>query len=106
MMSRSAVAAPAQSISELRAIICCAEHCPKDAPRVPMTPRRCCVVDGAAADPASTSPAASLASPAPVLVAVLATPVPSPVLAAIEAAPGVRLRAGPLRHLRTIQIRC
>jgi hypothetical protein len=104
--SRIAIAAPQAGIAELRAVICCVEHCPKDAPRPPMTPRRCCAIDGGAGDPASVSPLASLAPPATVPVAVLAPAVEPPAVALVAPVAGARLRAGPPPYLRTLQIRC
>ena len=61
--TRSAIAAPKANAVAFRAIVCCAEHCPKT-PRPPMTPRRCCFVDSAASDPASTGTTPTLERPA------------------------------------------
>lgn len=70
MTARIVVAAPRAQVAELRAIACCAEHCP-DAPRPPMTPHRCCFVDAGASDAATltSTPASGVAS-APVVAVV------------------------------------
>jgi len=104
MTARIAVAAPRAAVAALRAAVCCAEHCPKQ--RAPM-PKRCCMVESAATDPASTAFTPSLERPAAVGPAIVVSP------PAIEIAPQaivsieqLRLRAGPPGHPETQKLRC
>ena len=102
---RTGVAAPTAAVAELRAIACCADHCPTS-PRGPMTSHRCCFVSTAATDPASTQAAPTLARPdlAPIAFAAPLAPVlhPAPQVARADVA---LVRAGPPTYLQTLQIR-
>ena len=105
MTARIAVAAPRAAVAALRAAVCCAEHCPKQ--HAPMPPKRCCMVESAATDPASTAVTPSIERPAAVGPAIVVSP------PAIEIAPQaivsieqLRLRAGPPGHPETQKLRC
>jgi hypothetical protein len=103
---RVGIAAPRASIAELRAIACCAAHCP-DTPRPPMRPHRCCFVDAGATDPASTATAPSLERPAATAMMLSAAIVPiAPHGSALVSIPRVALRAGPPSYLDTLRLRC
>jgi hypothetical protein len=101
---RVGIAAPRATAAELRAIACCARHCP-DAPRVPMRPQRCCFVDSGATDPASTTDVRPLERPA--TTATVALPASaSPVFVACPIARTVAGRIGPPSLLDTLRLRC
>ena len=105
MAARITIAAPRASMAELRAVACCLEHCP-DAPRRPMTPKRCCFVDSPATDPATTV-TVSLAKDSG-LVAAAILPALVPTLTA-SGEPHVNLaavsRAGPPLFVRIRSLR-
>jgi hypothetical protein len=105
MTARIGVAAPQAAVAALRAAVCCAEHCPKH--REPMPAKRCCMVESAATDPASTGAVPSLERPAIVGLAIVPA---GPVLAsgspAIVATEHLRPRAGPPGHPETQKLRC
>jgi hypothetical protein len=105
MTMRIAVAAPGAAVAALRAAICCAERCPEE--RSPMPPERCCMVESAATDPASTVGMPSLERPALVALA-LALPGSALALAprATVATEHPRLGAGPPGHPETQKLRC
>ncbi len=106
MTVRVGIAAPRAAIAELRAIACCAAHCP-DTPRPPMQPRRCCFVDSGATDPASTAVAPSLERPAATATMLPATIAPTaPYGAALVSIDRVALRAGPPPYFDTLRLRC
>jgi hypothetical protein len=106
MTVRVGIAAPRAAIAELRAIACCAAHCP-DTPRPPMRPNRCCFVESGATDPASAAVAPSLERPT-------ATALVLPAVVAPANRPGgmivpvdrIALRAGPPTYLDTLRLRC
>jgi hypothetical protein len=102
--TRSAIAAPKATVVTFRAIVCCAEHCPKT-PRRPMTPRQCCFVDSAASDPASTGTTPTLERPA---AAPLAFVLPAPASVAQRLlqprTDAAVVRAGPPLYLHLLQI--
>lgn len=106
MAARITIAAPRNAVAELRAIVCCMEHCP-DGRRPPMTPHRCCFVGSDATDPASTTTVSSLERPdAPALaVTIPAVSIEAPVriVARLDLA---SLRAGPPGFLLTQKLRC
>jgi len=106
LAARITVAAPRAAITELRAVVCCAEHCPKT-PRPPMTPRRCCFVDSAANDPASPTAAPSLGRPDAAPLALLAiAPAATPPRTSFARLVATALRDGPRAHLDTLKLRC
>ena len=102
MSARVLVAAPTASIAELRAVACCATHCPA-APARPMRSHRCCIVGSSAADPAT--PAATSPDASPVLNVVdVAVPALATVAdCAIVPAP---LGADPPGHREILRLRC
>jgi hypothetical protein len=103
MTVRVGIAAPKASIAELRAVACCAAHCP-DAPRAPMRAKRCCFVDSGASDPVSTAVVPSLDRPAATPIA-LAAPVPPPPARSVPVVEIAR-RAGPPPLLGTLRLLC
>lgn len=104
--ARITVAAPRTTVAELRAAICCMQHCPTGA-RPPMTPRRCCVVSSDATDPASTTAVGSLVRPDAVPLAIL-SPLAPTFLGATSTVRSdvVASRAGPPVLLDTLKLRC
>jgi hypothetical protein len=102
---RTGIAAPRASIAELRAIACCAAHCP-DTPRPPMRPNRCCFVDAGATDPASTAVAPSLERPASIAMTLPAVVAPIALQGRRVPLDHVLLRAGPPPYLDTLRLRC
>lgn len=103
MTVRAGIAAPKASIAELRAVACCASHCP-DGPRPPMRTKRCCFVDSGATDPASTAIAPSFDRPAATPIA-LPAPIARPPVRVAQVADGAR-GAGPPPHVDTLRLRC
>ena len=101
---RVGIAAPRASIAELRAIACCAAHCP-DAPRPPMRPNRCCFVDSGATDPVSTAATPSLERPATTMLPAVITPL-MPREVTLVAVDAVARRAGPPPWLDALRLRC
>jgi hypothetical protein len=103
--ARITVAAPRTTVAELRATVCCMQHCPESA-RPPMRPHRCCVVSSNATDPASLTAVTALERPDAAPLALL--PPVTPVLArAILATPAVvASRTGPPGFPETQKLRC
>jgi hypothetical protein len=97
---RVTIAAPRATTAEIRAAVCCTEHCPT-ATRRPMTSKRCCFVESGATDPASAPIVSLLERPLPTVAALL---VPSLDLASLAARPALDplalCRAGPPAYLR------
>lgn len=104
LAARTVVAAPRASVAELRAITCCAEHCPMPSRR-PMKPLRCCFVESAAADPATATTLRPPTAPATTLVATLAAGDLVAVGARTAAPTLVVTRAGPPVYLRSLALR-
>jgi hypothetical protein len=106
MTVRVGIAAPRAAVAELRAIACCAAHCP-DTPRPPMQPRRCCFIDSGATDPASTAVAPSLERPTATATILPAASAPTASLAGtLVPIDRVARRAGPPPYLDTLRLRC
>jgi hypothetical protein len=106
MTTRIAIAAPRAALAEFRALVCCAEHCPKS-PRTPMTPRRCCGVESGATHPASTASAVSVERPtAPLLALRSAAPRLMHVQVSARRLVAASRRDGPPGHRDTLELRC
>jgi hypothetical protein len=104
--ARITVAAPRTTVAELRAAVCCMQHCPEGV-RPPMRPHRCCVVSSDATDPASLTAVTSLERPdaAPLVLLPPVTPVLARAILATRPAV-VASRAGPPGFLETQKLRC
>ena len=106
MTARIAVAAPRAVVTELRALVCCTEHCPASR-RPPTMPRRCCGVDSAATDPASAAAIPLLERPtAPPLALISTAPPLGPVHVAAARLLTASRRDGPPGHRDTLELRC
>ncbi|HXJ33620.1 MAG TPA: hypothetical protein VMS22_06210 [Candidatus Eisenbacteria bacterium] len=103
--ARTTVAAPQTLVTQLRAVTCCADHCPKK-PARPLTPNRCCFVGSPAADPASSGGTTMLERPASAPIATVSPSLPA-VAGAVTDFRGelAAVRAGPPPYLRTHSLR-
>jgi hypothetical protein len=104
--ARITIAAPRTTVAELRATVCCMQHCPEGV-RPPMRPHRCCIVSSDATDPASLTAVTSLERPdaSPLALLPPGTPVIARATFAIHPAV-VASRAGPPGFLETQKLRC
>jgi len=92
-------------MAQLRAVTCCAAHCPTG-PARPMIPNRCCFVGSPAADPAASGGSTVLERPAATVLALTV-----PVAPAVASVPAIlrsaiaAVRAGPPTYLRSLSLR-